>query len=110
MYETINLAFANVTLFGMARYVQRSADRGLSEMIADHGAVMIVGPRATGKTTTARRVAASVVALANDRERSAFAADIEAALTSRPEPILIDEWQEAMSTRKPGRVQVARSG
>ena len=34
------------------------------------------------------------MSLANDRERSAFAADIEAALTSRPEPILVDEWQE----------------
>ena len=78
----------------MARYVERSADRVLSEMIADHAAVMIVGPRATGKTTTAKRFAASTVALANDRERSAFAADIEAALTLRPEPILVDEWQE----------------
>ena len=63
-------------------------------MIGDHAAVMVVRPRATGKTTTARRLAASVVSLANDRERSAFAADIEAALTSRPEPILVDEWQE----------------
>ena len=78
----------------VARYVQRSADQVLSEMVADHAAVMIVGPRATGKTTTTRRLAASAVALANDRERSAFAADIEAALTSRPEPILVDEWQE----------------
>ena len=49
---------------------------------------------ATGKTTTAKRFAASTVALANDRERSAFAADIEAALALRPEPILVDEWQE----------------
>jgi uncharacterized protein len=63
-------------------------------MIGDHAAVMIVGPRATGKTTTARRVAASSIALANDRERGGFAADIEAALSARPEPILIDEWQE----------------
>lgn len=82
------------TIVGMASYLQRSADQVLSEMIADHAAVMIVGPRATGKTTTARRLASSTVALANDRERLAFAADIEAALTLRPEPILVDEWQE----------------
>jgi len=91
--EVISAALRRYIL-RVARYVQRSADQVLSEMVADHAAVMIVGPRATGKTTTTRRLAASAVALANDRERSAFAADIEAALTSRPEPILVDEWQE----------------
>lgn len=67
-------------------------------MIASHPAVMITGPRGTGKTTSATRCAASVVRLANDRERTAFAADVEAGLLARPEPVLVDEWQEVAST------------
>lgn len=78
----------------MPGYLPRAADPLLAEMLHDHAAVMLVGPRATGKTTSARRMAASTVSLAKDRERSAFAADIEGALTTRREPILIDEWQE----------------
>ncbi len=78
----------------MSAYHPRSADPVLAEMLRDHPAVMLVGPRATGKTTSARRLAASTYSLAQDRERTAFAADVEAALTTRPEPILIDEWQE----------------
>lgn len=78
----------------MSGYLPRASDPILAEMLRDHAAVMLVGPRATGKTTSARRMAASTVALAKDRERIAFAADIEAALTTRHEPILIDEWQE----------------
>ena len=82
----------------MSTYVARAADALLAEMIADHPAVLITGPRATGKTTSAARLAAATVQLANDRERAAFAADIEAGLTTRDEPVLIDEWQEVPAT------------
>ena len=63
-------------------------------MVADHPVVMVVGPRATGKTTSAQRLARSVVQLADNRQRTAFASDIEYGLTSKSEPVLIDEWQE----------------
>ena len=82
----------------MSTYVARAADALLAEMLADHPAVLITGPRATGKTTSAARLAAATVQLANDRERAAFAADIEAGLTTRDEPVLIDEWQEVPAT------------
>jgi uncharacterized protein len=78
----------------MSGYLARAADSVLEEMIADHSAVMVVGPRATGKTTSAKRLAGTLVQLADDRQRSAFAADIEIGLTSRAEPVLVDEWQE----------------
>jgi len=39
------------------RYVDRLADQVLPPMMAASPAVMVVGPRATGKTTTARRYA-----------------------------------------------------
>ncbi|MDR1825210.1 MAG: DUF4143 domain-containing protein [Bifidobacteriaceae bacterium] len=55
---------------------------------------MLVGPRASGKTTTARRHVASVVCLDRAAEAGAFEADPDAALRRLPEPILLDEWQE----------------
>ncbi len=54
---------------------------------------MITGARASGKTTTALRHAASVVRLDNEREAFPIEADPDAALRDRPEPVLLDEWQ-----------------
>lgn len=82
----------------MADYLPRLADAVLSEMLGAHAAVLVTGPRATGKTTLAARQSRSVVHLANDRQRVAFAADVEAALTMREEPLLVDEWQEVPAT------------
>ena len=75
---------------------------------------MITGARAAGKTTTSLRHAASTVRLDNEREAAPFMADPDAALRDRPEPVLLDEWQEcpkvlgavkrAVDTeRRPGR-------
>lgn len=55
--------------------------------------VLIVGARATGKTTTAVRHAASVVRLDHPGEAEAFRADPDAALARLAEPVLLDEWQ-----------------
>lgn len=55
--------------------------------------MLVTGPRATGKTTTARRHAASVVRLDRPAEAAAFRADPDAALRAHPEPLLLDEWQ-----------------
>jgi uncharacterized protein len=77
----------------MDRYVERLADLVLPRMMAALPAVLVVGPRATGKTTTARRYAKSVVRLDRPAEAAAFAADPDAALRSLPEPVLLDEWQ-----------------
>jgi predicted AAA+ superfamily ATPase len=55
--------------------------------------VLLVGARATGKTTTAARHARSVVRLDRPSEAEAFRADPDAALARFPEPVLLDEWQ-----------------
>lgn len=54
---------------------------------------MLVGPRAAGKTTTARRRAGSVLRLDRPAEAGVAAADPDLALEVGPEPVLIDEWQ-----------------
>src|SRR5579884_2621476 len=81
-------------LLAVARYLPRLFDRLLSELLAELPAVLIVGPRAAGKTTTAERHAASLVRLDRRAEAAAFHADPDAALASFDEPVALDEWQE----------------
>lgn len=54
---------------------------------------MVTGARAVGKTTTARRLARSVVRLDQPDGAAAFRADPDAALSALAEPVLLDEWQ-----------------
>ncbi len=74
-------------------YLPRIVDPLLDELIAELPAIFITGPRATGKTTTAARRAATIVHLDRDAEAAAFRADPDAALRGLPEPVLLDEWQ-----------------
>lgn len=78
----------------MADYRARLVDETVAELVAQLPAVSITGPRAAGKTTTARRHAASVVRLDREAEAAAFRADPDVALRGMPEPVLLDEWQE----------------
>jgi uncharacterized protein len=52
-----------------------------------------VGPRATGKTTTAARFASTVIRLDRPLEAAAVAADPDGALVGLNPPVLLDEWQ-----------------
>jgi len=74
-------------------YVPRLADTRLEELFAELPALLISGPRATGKTTTARRHARTVVRLDREAEAGAFQADPDVALRALPTPALLDEWQ-----------------
>ena len=76
----------------MEGYVPRLVDTLLEEYIEEIPAVMVVGPRACGKTTTAFRLVNSVVRLDSDAA-AAFRASPDAALRGRVEPVLLDEWQ-----------------
>lgn len=78
----------------MAEYRERLADPLIAELLAELPALSIVGPRASGKTTTAERYARTVIRLDRGAEAVAVAADPDAALEGLPEPILLDEWQE----------------
>jgi predicted AAA+ superfamily ATPase len=74
-------------------YVPRLIDRRLAELFAQLPALLVTGPRAAGKTTTARQHATAVVRLDREAEAAAFRADPDAALRVQPEPVLLDEWQ-----------------
>ena len=75
-------------------YRLRLVDPLLDELLTQVSAVMVTGPRASGKTTTAARRAATVVRLDASAQAAAFVADPDAALRGLAEPVLLDEWQE----------------
>ncbi|MGH8929125.1 MAG: ATP-binding protein [Egibacteraceae bacterium] len=74
-------------------YLPRLVDTLLAELLGNLPAVLLVGPRATGKTTSAARQARTVVHLDRPSEAEAFRADPDVALTGLAEPVLLDEWQ-----------------
>src|SRR6266516_1499698 len=74
-------------------YVPRLADRELAFLLGALPALLIVGPRAAGKTTTARRYARTVVQLDDLEQSLGFRASPDAALRGLDEPVLLDEWQ-----------------
>lgn len=74
-------------------YRPRLVDDLIRQLLDDLPALFIVGPRATGKTTTAARYARTTVRLDREAEAAAFRADPDAALRGLPEPVLLDEWQ-----------------
>ena len=74
-------------------YTRRTADQELEERLSAAGAVLIEGPRACGKTETARRCAASEVLFdVDENARHAMAID-PALVLAGDRPRLIDEWQ-----------------
>lgn len=76
-------------------YIPRLIDSVVTEVLADLPAVLVVGPRASGKTTSARRLARSMLRLDRPAEAAAVRLDPDAALIGHDEPLLIDEWQMA---------------
>jgi predicted AAA+ superfamily ATPase len=74
-------------------YLPRIVDAELDVRLAAAGAVVIEGPKACGKTETARQRAASTVLLdVDENARRAAAVDPSLVLDGRP-PRLVDEWQ-----------------
>ena len=76
-------------------YRARVVDEELTSRLAATGAVVIEGPKACGKTATARQLAASEVLLDIDMNAREAAAVIPSVVLDGPMPRLIDEWQLA---------------
>ena len=74
-------------------YLPRIVDTQLKAKLAATGAVVIEGPRACGKTETARQLAASEVLLDVDKDARVLAEIDPAQALDGATPRLIDEWQ-----------------
>lgn len=95
----------------MADYRKRFSDRTLKRSLKSFGAVILQGPRAVGKTTTAKEAAASSVRLDSSPSLPALAETSPATILQGATPRLIDEWQLAPSIWNAVRHEVdERSG
>ena len=81
----------------MSGYLPRLVDGVMTTLLRGLPAVAVTGPRASGKTTTAARHAATLVRLDRDSQAAAFRADPDVALREAREPVLLDEWQAVPS-------------
>lgn len=82
----------------MKKYLSRYLDDELEELLEYMGAVLIVGPKWCGKTTTAKQHAKSIVQLQDPTNSNNYLklAKLEPLLLLEGEkPRLIDEWQMA---------------
>ena len=77
----------------MRRYLPRTVDLEMRELLRATGCVVIEGVRGSGKTTTAREFVASEVLLDVDEDARHLAEADPAEVLKGPPPRLIDEWQ-----------------
>ena len=77
----------------MSNYRPRIVDGELADKMRAIGAILIEGPKACGKTETAKQVAKTVYDFdRDDAARAAVALDPDSLFAAEP-PILFDEWQ-----------------
>lgn len=95
------------------KYLPRIADNVLKERLEAFGAILIEGPKWTGKTTTAQQQAQSVLQLQDPDKREenlTTAATMPSLLLKGKQPRLIDEWQDAPMIWDAVRIAVDKSG
>jgi len=73
-------------------YLKRIVDAELDELLDGLAAVAIEGPKGVGKTETAKRRVATIIALDDPAQLAIGRAEV-AQLLRAEKPILIDEWQ-----------------
>src|SRR6056297_403476 len=82
----------------MIKYLNRIIDTVLEQELKAFGAVLITGPKWCGKTTTAKRIANSVLYMQDPDRKSSYIslAELQPSLLLKGDnPRLIDEWQMA---------------
>ena len=95
-------------------YINRLFDKIVEFTLKSKGALVIVGPKWCGKSTTAKRYAKTVIDLMPLESRNEF---IELAkispenfLNYGPKPILIDEWQHVSFIWDQVKYEVDKTG
>ena len=92
--ENAKVVYAKIVYtYASSSYLPRLVESKLSRALAQFPIVILDGARATGKTTTASRLAASVVRFPKDLD--SLRVNPEKFLRSLTPPVLIDEWQLA---------------
>lgn len=95
----------------MNAYSPRVVDAEIADRLRSHGAVLIEGPKACGKTMAARQVACSEILFDVDQSaRDVARVDASILLDGKEAPLLLDEWQLAPSVWNEVRRQIDSSG
>lgn len=95
------------------KYLARVSDKLLRERLEAFGAVLIEGPKWTGKTTTAEQQAQSVIKMQDPDKADEYlttAATKPSLLLKGKQPRLIDEWQDAPSLWDAVRTAIDNAG
>lgn len=82
----------------MKKYYERILDKILKEELEAFGAVLITGPKWSGKSTTAKKIAKTIVNLQDPFKKESYINMIDLnpyLILEGEKPLLIDEWQEA---------------
>jgi len=80
----------------LARLLPRAVDRVVAdELLPVFAAILLVGPRGSGKSTSMARLADTVLDLSEPGIRLAATEDPDGILAAATGTVLIDEWQEA---------------
>lgn len=94
-------------------YLPRIADTLLKERLEAFGAILIEGPKWTGKTTTAMQHAKSIIKLQDPDKAEEYletASSMPSLLLKGDKPRLIDEWQDAPKIWDAVRLAVDNTG
>lgn len=75
-------------------YIDRLVDPLLDDLLAELPAILLSGPRASGKTTTAARRSGTMLRLDDPAVARAVSANVDAAVDDETGLVCIDEWQE----------------
>lgn len=81
----------------LMKYLHRTADNILNDLLDAFGAVLIEGPKWCGKTTTAEQKAKSVIKMQKPDMQEEYALTVQSKpslLLAGDTPRLIDEWQD----------------
>jgi predicted AAA+ superfamily ATPase len=76
----------------LGSYRRRIVDDELDYLLAEIPGLLLDGPKAVGKTETARQRAQTIVRLNRERDLQLAEAQLDSFL-QRPAPVLFDEWQ-----------------
>ena len=97
----------------MEKYLPREYDKIINEKLKLYGAILIIGPKWCGKSTTAKQIAKSILELQNPRTREnnlEIAKNRPDFLLEGEKPRLIDEWQDAPSIWDAIRYDIDNTG
>ncbi len=95
------LVKCNYYNFMKINYIKRITDELLKEKLSSFGGVLIAGPKGCGKTTSAKRLAKTIIEFQDEEKKDYYLTLVNtmvSKLLANKKPILFDEWQDAPKT------------